>query len=162
MTSLCWVKVKRVENAHLKFHNIPSIFQFIVELAMHRGHWNESSICKKNKNGILVFSLNSLDLSFLRWATIVVVGGLLNPCSKQIQKNELWSILHQSTLKKFYEAKFNLEFDETIAIESITKSIFLKLFLFSKNSNFVNMKLKKKGQRQKNGCLGHKGLFNVV
>jgi len=40
---LCSLKYKRVENAHLEFHNILVILQFLVELAMHDGHWNESS-----------------------------------------------------------------------------------------------------------------------
>jgi len=70
---LCSLKDKRVENLHIKFHNIPSIFQFMVELAMHNGDWNERSVCKKKKNGTLV----SLNLTFSRWARITLVGWLL-------------------------------------------------------------------------------------
>jgi len=41
---------KRVENVHIKFHNIQSShFAILVELAMHGDHLNESNVCKKNK-----------------------------------------------------------------------------------------------------------------
>jgi len=53
------VKDKRVENTHLKFHNILVILQFLVELTTHNGHRNESSVCKK-KEWI------HFDLSFFR------------------------------------------------------------------------------------------------
>jgi len=35
---LCLVKDKRVENAHLKFHNNLIILQFLVEFALHNSH----------------------------------------------------------------------------------------------------------------------------
>jgi len=42
---------KRIEIARLKFHNILIILQLLVELVVYGGHLNESSVCKKNKNG---------------------------------------------------------------------------------------------------------------
>lgn len=38
------MKDMRVENVHVKFYNIWSIFHFMVQLAMYNGHWNESSV----------------------------------------------------------------------------------------------------------------------
>jgi len=93
MIFLCLVKDKRVDNAHLKFHNISSIFQFIVELAMHGGHWNENySVCKKIRMGclyspwvpwILEFWLFEVDLFFLRWAIITLIGWRFSPHLKE-------------------------------------------------------------------------------
>jgi len=55
------VKNKRVENVLVKFHSILSIFQFMVELAMHV---EMKVVFVKEKNGTFAFSLNSLDMTF--------------------------------------------------------------------------------------------------
>jgi len=63
MPFLYLVKDKKVHNVHVKFHNNPSIFQFMVEIAIHGDHWNESIVCQGRKecdNCLLLGLLGSI------------------------------------------------------------------------------------------------------
>jgi len=45
------MKDKRVENAHLKFHNILVILQFLMELAMHMVTKMKVALCVRKEQG---------------------------------------------------------------------------------------------------------------
>jgi len=71
------MKDKKVESAHLKIHNLHS------KHFSNHGGWSLQCISghemrvvfvKKTRMGTFVFSLSSLDLPFLKWATIALVG----------------------------------------------------------------------------------------
>jgi len=83
-----------MENFHLKFHKIVVILQFGVEFAMHGGHWNDNSVCKKNKNGKTCLLLEILRSTLVEVKTIELVGKLFNPYPNWTLKNELWIIQH--------------------------------------------------------------------
>jgi len=79
---------------------------------------------RKTRKGTLVFSSSSLNLPFLRWATIALVGCLFSPCPNLNKKTKDMNYTTPFNLKKLHKEEFNLKFDETIAIGFITQSIF--------------------------------------
>ena len=67
------MKDMRVENAYVKFHNILVILQFWVELAMHKGHSNESIVWKEKKNGLNYLLIRLFEFVIFEVANIYIV-----------------------------------------------------------------------------------------
>jgi len=133
MNFLYSMKGKRVENAHLKFCNILSIFLFMVEFAMHSVYWNESNVCNKTRMGHLssCLLLELFESAFFELIQPFWGGKQLHWLANKIQTNWVVNYTIPLNYKKFHKTEFNLEFDQTIPIGFIMQSIFWKQFLFS-------------------------------
>jgi len=94
-------------------------FAIFVELAMHNGHWNESSVCGKNKNGHICLFLKLLG-SILFEVGNICIGWLTFQSIHKLNK-KTWAMNYTTpfNLRKFHKIEFNLEFDKTTTIEFI-------------------------------------------
>jgi len=137
------MKDKRVEDAQLKFHNILVILQFLVELAMHGGHWNESSLCKKNKKWHTCLNLELLDLPLFE-AGNNHIGWLIFQSMPKLNHKK-WSLKYTTpfNFKKFYKVEFEFGIQWNYNNWFCNAIYFLDIIFIFLNKKFENGTLKK-------------------